>query len=344
MPIKGHEFKRASDNIGGEFIQISPASATCINVMELRKTDEIATEFLDGVTAKRSKLAAKIQSLHMLFSLIIPDMNYEEKQLLDEALIKVYEHKGITHDNASLLAENDSGQYKEMPILGDLYEQLVQNPNTERLANILNRFVHGSASTFNQQTNVGLDNKYTVIDLSDVTGDLLTVSMLIALLFVWDKVKEDRTVEKIVFIPELWNLIGSGSNRIVANYVLEMFKTIRGYGGAVVADTQDLSDFFALDDGKYGEGILNACKTKIILNMEDKEAQMVKSVLNLSETEIMNITHFGRGSGLISTNNNNVTVEFKASQLEKELITTDRHELQQILKSKKQIAEKESHH
>ena len=45
----------------------------------------------------------------------------------------------------------------------------------------------------------------------------------------------------------------------------------------------------------------------------------------------MEITHFERGSGLISTNNNNVTVEIKCSQLEKELITTDRRELQELL-------------
>ena len=45
----------------------------------------------------------------------------------------------------------------------------------------------------------------------------------------------------------------------------------------------------------------------------------------------MEITHFERGSGLISTNNNNVTVEVKCSQFEKELITTDRKELQELL-------------
>ena len=45
----------------------------------------------------------------------------------------------------------------------------------------------------------------------------------------------------------------------------------------------------------------------------------------------MEITHFERGSGLISTNNNNVTVEIKCSQMEKELITTDRRELQALL-------------
>ena len=48
--------------------------------------------------------------------------------------------------------------------------------------------------------------------------------------------------------------------------------------------------------------------------MEDEEAQRVKTILHLSETEVMNITHFQRGNGLISTNNNNITVEFKASK------------------------------
>ena len=71
--------------------------------------------------------------------------------------------------------------------------------------------------------------------------------------------------------------------------------------------------------------------------MEDEEAQRVKTILHLSETEVMNITHFQWGNGLISTNNNNITVEFKASNLEKELITTDRQELLEILaKQKKQ--------
>ena len=92
------------------------------------------------------------------------------------------------------------------------------------------------------------------------------------------------------------------------------------------------------DNGKYGKGIINNCKTKIVLNMEDEEAQRVKETLHLSETEIMNITHFQRGNGLISTNNNNITVEFKASTLEKELITTDRQELLEIVERQKQKA------
>ena len=332
-PLKGHEFYRACKNVGGEFIQISPASQNCINVMEIRKVDNSVNELLDGPTLDASALASKIQRLHIFFSLLIPDMNHEEKQLLDEALIKTYARKGITHKNESLIDPVHPNQYKEMPILEDVYNILMESPDTKRLAHILNRLVHGSASSFNQKTNVDLTNKYTVLDISELTGssDLLTVGMFVALDYVWDKAKENRTEEKAIFVDEVWQLIGASSNRLAAEFVLEIAKIIRAYSGAGIFATQDLNDFFALDDGKYGKGIINNCKTKIILNMEDEEAQRVKNILHLSETEVMNITHFQRGNGLISTNNNNITVEFKAYTLEKELITTDRQELLEII-------------
>ena len=336
-PLKGHEFYRACKNVGGEFIQISPASQNCINVMEIRKVDNSVNELLDGPTLDASALASKIQRLHIFFSLLIPDMNHEEKQLLDEALIKTYARKGITHKNESLIDPDHPNQYKEMPILEDVYNILMESPDTKRLAHILNRLVHGSASSFNQKTNVDLTNKYTVLDISELTGssDLLTVGMFVALDYVWDKAKENRTEEKAIFVDEVWQLIGASSNRLAAEFVLEIAKIIRAYSGAGIFATQDLNDFFALDDGKYGKGIINNCKTKIILNMEDEEAQRVKNILHLSETEVMNITHFQRGNGLISTNNNNITVEFKASTLEKELITTDRQELLEIIERQK---------
>lgn len=334
VPLKGHEFHRACANVGGEFIQISPASAHCINVMEIRRVDHTVNELLDGPGIRLSELAEKIQRLHIFFSLLIPDMTNEERQLLDEALVIVYSKKGITHDNASLEDPDHPGQYREMPVLGDLYAILKKYTQTKRMAVILNRLVNGSASTFNQQTNVSLDNRYTVLDISSLAGDLLTVGMFVALDFVWDRAKEDRTEEKAIFIDECWQLLsgaGAAGTRLAGDFVLEIFKTIRGYGGSAICASQDLNDFFNLDEGRFGKGIINNSKTKIILNMEEDEARRVQNALHLSDAEVMEVTHFERGSGLISTNNNNIMVEFKASPLEKDLITTDRRELKDIV-------------
>ena len=90
-------------------------------------------------------------------------------------------------------------------------------------------------------------------------------------------------------------------------------------------------------DVEIGGGRIMGTETYLKISpVEDEEAMRVQSILHLSEAETMAVTHFERGNGLISTNNNNVTVEFKASELEKELITTDRMELKKLLEKEKE--------
>ena len=342
-PIKGHEFRRACNRIGGQFIKIAPGSPHCINIMEIRHTISPEMELIDELDYSEmdSLLAQKIQQLMIFFSLLIPDMTNEEEQMLDEALIRTYGKFGITHDNDSVYAERNAvpPKMKAMPILGDLHEELQKNEMTKRIAIIVSRFVTGSAQSFNQQTNVDLSNKYIVLDLSELKGKLLPVGMMIALDYVWDKIKSDRTKKKAIMIDEIWQLIGAGSNRMAAEFCLEIFKIIRGFGGAAISATQDLSDFFGLEDGRYGRAIINNSKNKIILNLEPDEAEFVRDTLKLTKTEIRSITRFERGEALICSNNSKVPVIIKASKEEQEMITTDRAELEAILKERQQEAD-----
>ena len=342
-PIKGHEFRRACNHIGGQFIKIAPGSPHCINIMEIRHTISPEMELIDELDYSEmdSLLAQKIQQLMIFFSLLIPDMTNEEEQMLDEALIRTYGKFGITHDNDSVYADRNAvpPKMKTMPILGDLHEELQKNEMTKRIAVIVSRFVTGSAQSFNQQTNVDLSNKYIVLDLSELKGKLLPVGMMIALDYVWDKIKRDRTKKKAIMIDEIWQLIGAGSNRMAAEFCLEIFKVIRGFGGAAISATQDLSDFFGLEDGRYGRAIINNSKNKMILNLEPDEAEFVRDTLKLTKTEIRSITRFERGEALICSNNSKVPVIIRASTEEQEMITTDRAELEAILKERQQEAD-----
>lgn len=340
-PIKGHEFRRACNHIGGQFIRIAPGSPHCINIMEIRHTIAPEMELIDAMdyVEMGSMLASKIQQLMIFFALLIPDMTNEEEQLLDEALIKTYADFGITHDNASVYLDAKAipPKMKPMPIIGDLYKHLLENEMTQRIAVIVSRFVTGSAQSFNRQTNVNLSNKYIVFDLSELKGKLLPVGMFIALDYVWDSIKTDITKKKAVFIDEIWKLIGDtatgshASANQAAEFCLTMFKTARGFGASAVAATQDLSDFFSLEGGKYGRAIINNSKNKIILNLEPDEAKYVQEILKLTSTEMRAITRFERGEALINSNNNKVPVVIKASREEQEMITTDRAELEAIL-------------
>jgi len=140
-PIKGHEFRRACNRIGGQFIKIAPGSPHCINIMEIRHTITPEMELIDELDYSEldSMLAQKIQQLMIFFSLLIPDMTNEEEQMLDEALIRTYGKFGITHDNDSIYIDREASppKLKTMPILGDLHEELNKNALTKRIAVIV---------------------------------------------------------------------------------------------------------------------------------------------------------------------------------------------------------------
>ena len=74
--------------------------------MEIRKTDTTVADLLDAPNIDKSMLAGKIQKLHIFFSLLIPDMTYEEKQLLDDALINIeymYDFLAIKQEKAYII-------------------------------------------------------------------------------------------------------------------------------------------------------------------------------------------------------------------------------------------------
>lgn len=325
-PIKGHEFAEVCDRIGGKYIRIAPSSQDCINIMEIRKKTLNTDYEIHGDKRNDSILAEKIQKLMIFFSLIKNDITQNELNLIDGAIVRTYKSFGITYDNESLFDKD--GRFKKMPTLKDLYNELLSKDKTKDLALMIEKFAVGSLSAFGGSTNVDLDNKYIVLDISEMNEHLKALGMFIALDFVWDKAKESRIQKKVIFLDELWTLIGSSGNRLAADYVLEIFKVIRGYGGSAIAATQDISDFFALDDGKYGKAIINNSRIKFILQLEEDEAFTVQKHLSLSDEETMQIIRNNRGEALLCANRNKLVIDIKASPYVYDLITTKRSDLE----------------
>lgn len=341
MPLKSNEFLRLAKAVNGEFIKLSSGSKDCINIMEIRRQDNESKKALGIYDDDEIILNKKVDNLLTFFSLIVTDITLQEKQLLDDAILKTYEKFGITKDNDSLIdhfktVREPNGKlkkievYKKMPILGDLYEILRENPKCERIADILQRYVTGSASAFNGQTNVDLTNQFIVFDLSALTEELLPIGMFIALDYIWDKAKEDLTKKKVIAIDETWKLMKSSP--LAAKFVVEIFKIIRGYGGAAIAVSQDIEDFFSANGGEYGKAIISNSQTKMVLGLESEQAQLVQKILNLSNKERKDIEMFERGQILLASNSNTFTIDFIASQFETKLVTTDRKKLAQIVK------------
>ena len=331
-PLKGFEYKRLCEKLGGNYIAIEPGSKQCINILDIRPTSGEGNR--DG-----SLLAAKLQKLQIFFSLMFPEIGYRERQILDDKLIKIYADKGITDDNCSLyLDDGEQGlvsfkpKLKEMPILGDLYEEILKDPDLANIAITMKPYITGSLSFFNSHTNIDLDNDYIVADISNMQGEAIPLAMFLTLDIFWDRVKQNITQKKCIILDEAWKLMGTGGNKLTAEFVLEIFKTIRGYGGSAIAATQDISDFLALENGKYGKGIINNAGLKMILKLEDYEVATLKTVLGLSEEESVQITKFPQGHGLLYAGSNHVAIQFLASPAEHRLISTNRLDIEKYRK------------
>lgn len=321
IPKKGHEFRPNCEQLGGLYLRLSPSSRDCPNIMAIRRKTLDAYAGIQELAARDdSVLADKISRLIIWYSLQKKDLTEEDKNYLDASLVECYDRYGITFDNASVVDEN--GAFKEMPIIPDWYNVLLERAETKHLAVVLTRYVTGSAATMGRRNHISIDNKYIVLDTSGMPDDLILPGIYWAIDVANDIIMNAGGELSALIADELWSLVGAGSNPLAAAYVQEMVKTIRGLGGIAITSTQGMQDLFSLEGGKYGKGILDSSRIKFVMQMEEQEARLIQQILNLSEEEVRQITRFRRGEGLLCIGYNHVPVAFYVTKKEYDAITT----------------------
>lgn len=335
-PEKGFEYRAACEAIGGQYFKISPGSEDQINPMEIRRTSLDIDSNMEGHIARNdSVLLDQVQNIHTNLMLRYPQMSPEEEHQLNIAILECYEYYGITKDNASLLQPD--GSFKPMPDFEHLHPFLLKYPALKNVALVVQEIIEMGMGG---QTNVDLHSQFVVLDTSSAKQKYISSCTHIATAFVKDACSRSRTKKKAVIADELWKIAGDEGNEQAANFALELIKTVRGYGGIFISATQNVIDYFALRDGKFGDAVLGNSRLKLLLQMEETEAVKLKEKLLLSDEEMMQIVRSGRGQGLLCAGKSRISVEIRSSQTEYDLITTNRADLE-----KRELQEKgEIHH
>ena len=165
--------------LGGQVIHISPTSKDYINPLDINM----------NYSDDDNPLGVKSDFVLSLCELIMGSRNgieAEERSVIDRCLPLVYQKY---FENP--IPEN-------MPILGDLYECLRKQEETQaqRIATALEIYVNGSLKVFNHQTNVELDNRIICFDIKDLGKQLKKLGMLIIQDQVWNRVTINRSEHK----------------------------------------------------------------------------------------------------------------------------------------------------
>lgn len=313
------EYDNIAKNLEGTIIKIGPSTETYLNVLDIRQ---------DSIEDKKGFLATKVSKLIGFFNLIFGNMDEEEKAILEEKIIKCYNKKGITFDDNTLY-KNEKNKinikpiFKEstdMPILEDLYNILGEEEKTKKMQIKLIPFVKGLLKFFNNYTNIELNNKLIIADIYELGEENLKYGMYLFVDLFWDKIKENRKNKKIIYLDEVWRLIGITSNKNVASFIYKIFKTIRKYGGSSVAITQDISDLFSLENGTYGKSIINNSSNKAFFSLEEENISILSEYTNLSEKEKVEIRSLKRGESLLFAGDEHILTKIECADYEKEII------------------------
>ena len=301
------EYEKISKSLNGSLIKIGPASKTYINIFDIR--EDSLEENEEGY------LATKLNKLIGFFKLIFKEITEEERTELENKIIKVYKNKNIDFNDNSLFKNNKFKTNTDMPILEDLYKEL-----NEKMQKKIEPFITGSLKCFNNYTNIEINNKLIIGDIYELGEENIQYGMYIFIELFWDKIKKDRNSRKIIYLDEIWRLIGVTSNKETASFIYKIFKTIRKYGGGATAITQDVSDLFSLEEGAYGKSILNNSELKLFFSLEEENIKTLEKYVDINQKEKIEIKSLRKGECLFFVGKDHILTKINSDKFEQELI------------------------
>ncbi|KKR11273.1 MAG: Type IV secretory pathway VirB4 component-like protein [Candidatus Woesebacteria bacterium GW2011_GWA1_39_21] len=294
------EYKDLCAAVGGQYITFSYSSLSKINPFDLSQIYE------EG----ENQLGLKVLSLHALFKVIMGALNPMQEALLDHALVETYRAKGITQDPAT--------QKKEPPLMEDLYKILVgmETEPALDLAARIEKFVKGSfIGIFDQQTNVEINNPFTVFSVREVQDALRPIAMFIILEFIWTKVKRDLK-KRLLVVDEAWHMMRYPDS---AQFMWSIVKRARKYYLGLTTITQDVEDFLTQDIGK---AIVTNSAIRLLLKQSPAAIDRVAEVFYLSQGEKQLLLGANIGEGIFFAGNHHVPIYIVSSPEEHKLIST----------------------
>jgi len=272
------EYSPLVQRLGGQVIDISPASDQYINPMDLTL----------NYSEDDNPLTLKSDFILSLMELIVggkSGLEPVEKTVVDRCVHMVY--RDYLQDPKP----------EKMPVLGDLYRLLREQPEPEaqRLATALEIYVTGSLNVFNHQTNVEIKSRIVCYVIKNLGKQLKKFGMQVVQDQVWGRVSENREAHKStrLYIDEMHLLLREEQT---AAYTVEIWKRFRKWGGIPTGITQNVKDLLS---SREIENIFENSDFIYMLNQAGGDRQILAKQLNISPHQLGYVTNSNAGEGLL---------------------------------------------
>lgn len=275
------EYTGLAELLGGEVIYISENSQTHINPLDLIENPDKNDKTYDPIKAKLDLLLS-------IFSAIMGDQEITpiQRTTIDEVMHITYKkHK--------------------KPTLKEYYDELVAYEKTASTAEIkedtaylrqtLHLYVHGSMNTFSNITNVNIQKRFVVYDISDLGRHLQTLGMMIVLENIWDRIAQNRknNIGTRIYIDEMYLMFKSEQS---ANFFYELYKRARKWGGIPTGITQNVDDLLR---SELARTMLSNTQFVIMLAQNATDREQLAQLLKIAPETMNYVANSSSGCGLI---------------------------------------------
>jgi len=337
------ECRLMCEEVGGQFITISPNSNDRINVLDF-------SYMSDGVD---DQLTTKILSvIKLIGTMMNPDgsgygLNAEQVQLLQRIMADMYADFGYSTDPRTQVPATMGGpaSSERMPVLSDLrarIERISQdNQSDPRLFALLRDIISALgpytsggifAGLFDQRTTVNLQGQFLVFNIKPIADSrnphLMTLGMQTVLDFIWNthmnRQQQLSGQRRMIYVDEAHVMMRSPES---AQFLEELMRRARKCNVGVTVLTQDPVDFLR-PDRPQGRVIFGNSSMQILLKMKRNSLEVLQELMGLDDVEVDLLLTRGRGEGMLFAHTDRVWLSMHtASQRENDMITTDPEEV-----------------
>ena len=275
------EYSAMAQMLGGEVIRIAPGSSVHINPCDM---DADYADEDNPVTLKSDFILS-------LCEVVVGGrhgLDPVQRAIIDRCCIRMYEEyvKDFNPEN--------------IPTLLDFHRILEGQPEREAkaLAVALEMYTKGNLDMFAHKTNVDINNRFVVYDIKDVGKNIKTMAMLVVLDNVWNRLIANQKIGRRTwfYLDEIYLLLGAEQS---ANFLKELFKRARKWGGVPTGITQNVEDLLT---NEAGRGMITNCEFVQILAQSAIDAEHLAELLHISPAQLSYIQHSNKGEGLLYLN------------------------------------------
>ena len=350
-----NEYKTLTKNLGGKFIDVGSSLQGIINpfhiITSLDASEDEKVEYDEyGEVIEKEivenvddSFAQHLQFLEQFFRVILEGINSDAFEVLNSLIIDMYKEKGIDYKtNLSKFKPED------YPIFDDLYNLILKRLKTAKddfsirnlmtVETYIKKFATGgrNSALWNGPTSIETNENFVTFNFQSlVAGNNPTVTnaqMLLVFRYLNNEIINNKDFNakyhknrKIIVAVDEAHIFINPKYPIALDFMAQMAKRIRKYGGMQIVITQNLADFIGTDEIKrQSTAVINACQYSMIFSLAPNDVndltELYKKSGGINEEEQNSIVTAGVGQAFLITGpTSRTTVQVVANDYVKQL-------------------------